>query len=67
MWIGAADYAKGLFYEPRFYGQDYNTFLESLFALPYLYAGLPAYKALPMATHTLVFDSLFVCGLLFGV
>ena len=53
MWIGAADYAKGLFYEPRFYGQDYNTFLESLFALPYLYAGLPAYKALPLATHTL--------------
>ena len=53
MWIGAADYAKGHVYEPRFYGQDYNTFLESLFALPYLYAGLPVYKALPLATHTL--------------
>ncbi len=34
MWQGAVDFAQGIFHEPRFYGQDYNTMIESLFAVP---------------------------------
>ena len=36
MWLGAKDYSNGIFHEPRFYGQDYNTMLESLFSVPFL-------------------------------
>lgn len=51
MWIGAHDYAQGHFYEPRFYGQDYNTFMEALFAVPFMWMKLPVYVAVPLATH----------------
>jgi hypothetical protein len=51
LWIGAHDYLHGRFYEPRFYGQDYNTFMESLFAVPFMWMGLPVYVAVPLATH----------------
>ena len=36
MWIGAKHYSQGLFYEPRFYGQAYNTMLEALLAVPFV-------------------------------
>jgi hypothetical protein len=51
MWLGASDYAKGLFYEPRYYGQDYNTFMEGLFSVPLLRLKVPVYYAVPIATH----------------
>lgn len=51
MWIGASDYAKGLFYEPRFYAQDYNTFMEALLAVPFIWMGVPVYYSVPIATH----------------
>ena len=51
MWSGAKHYSQGLFYEPRFYGQDYNTMMEALFAVPFIKAGLPVYYAVPIATH----------------
>lgn len=53
MWAGLKDYATGLFYEPRYYAQNYNTFFEALVAVPFYKMGLPAYKALPLATHLL--------------
>lgn len=53
MWLGTKDYSEGHFYEPRFYGQDYNTFLEALIAVPFYKAGLVVYKAVPLATHIL--------------
>lgn len=56
MWAGAVDYSRGIFMEPRFYGQDYNTFIEGLLAVPLLWMGIPVYYALPIATH---FMSLF--------
>lgn len=56
MWAGVSDYASGVFMEPRFYGQDYNTFVEAVVALPFYLAGLPVYYSLPLATH--------VCSLL---
>jgi len=53
MWAGANDYSKGLFYEPRFYGQSYNTLLESLVAVPFMKCGMPVYYAVPLATQLL--------------
>ena len=51
MWLGAKHYSQGLFYEPRFYGQDYNTMMEALFAVPFIKMGMPVYYAVPLATH----------------
>jgi hypothetical protein len=51
MWAGAIDYSKGIFHEPRFYGQNYNSFFEGLVAVPFIWFGLPVYKALPIATQ----------------
>ncbi len=66
MWQGAIDYAKGLFYEPRYYGQDYNTFMEAFFAAPLLYFNLPVYKVLPLVTNFLsLFPYLFMAFYLF--
>ena len=67
MWAGATDYAKGFFYEPRFYGQDYNSFLEPLFAVPLLWCKVPVYYALPIATHVLfLFPFLFTAIYLYA-
>lgn len=66
LWIGAHDYSKFQFYEPRFYGQDYNTFMEGLFAVPFLWLGLPVYYAVPLATHLIyLFPFVFTAGYLF--
>lgn len=53
MWAGLKDYAAGVFHEPRYYAQNYNTFFEALVAVPFYKLGMPAYKALPLATHLL--------------
>lgn len=66
MWAGVKDYSEGKFYEPRFYGQDYNTFLEALFAVPLYWVKVPVYYALPIATHFLsIFPFLFAAIYLF--
>ena len=66
MWAGVKDYSEGLFYEPRFYGQDYNTFMESLFAVPLYWIGVPVYYALPIITHLVaIFPFLFTAFYLF--
>jgi hypothetical protein len=59
MWMGASDYARGLFYEPRFYAQDYNTFMEALFAVPFIWMNVPVYYAVPLATH-IIFSTPFL-------
>lgn len=67
MWLGAADYAKGIFMEPRYYGQDYNTFMEALFAVPLVWLGLPVYKALPIASDFIsLFPFFFAASYLFA-
>ena len=66
MWLGASDYAKGLFHEPRYYGQAYNTFMEALFAVPFLWLGLEVYAAVPLATHIIfLFPILFTAFYLY--
>jgi hypothetical protein len=67
MWAGAIDYSKGIFHEPRFYGQNYNSFFEGLVAVPFIWFGLPVYKALPIATQCIflfpfLFSSIFLCA-----
>ena len=51
MWSGAKHFSQGLFYVPRYYGQDYNTMMEGLFATPLMKLGLKVYYAVPIATH----------------
>jgi len=66
MWLAAEDYAHGLFYEPRYYGQDYNTHMESLFAVPLLWLSVPVYYAVPIATHFIfIFPYIFTAVYLF--
>lgn len=64
MWLAAKDYSQGFFHEPRFYGQDYNTMLEALLAVPLLFAGLPVFKALPIVTSCLTILPFILLSLL---
>jgi hypothetical protein len=67
MWQGANDYSHGEFHEPRYYGQNYNTLLEGLFAVPLLWAGMKVYWAVPIVTHFfLLFPYLFSAFYLFA-
>ena len=50
MWSGLLDYSSNTWHEPRFYGQNYNSMLESLLAVPLYKLGVPAYIALPIIT-----------------
>ncbi|MDQ3099846.1 MAG: hypothetical protein M3R08_00545 [Bacteroidota bacterium] len=40
IWLGATDYARGIFHEPFFYGQDYGVMLEALLAAPFIRLGV---------------------------
>jgi len=53
LWHAASDLAQGIFREPRFYGQNYSTWLESLVATPAIYLGVPHAVALPLASASL--------------
>lgn len=64
MWMGAIDYSQGLFHEPRFYGQDYNTMLEALLTVPLIKAGVPVFIALPIVTSLLTLLPFFLIALL---
>lgn len=64
MWLGTKNYAQGLFHEPRFYGQAYNSMLESLLAVPLFKLGLPLHIALPTITTLLTLFPFFVISIL---
>ncbi|PKP24135.1 MAG: hypothetical protein CVU06_05270 [Bacteroidetes bacterium HGW-Bacteroidetes-22] len=64
MWLGARDYSQGVFHEPRFYGQAYNTMLEALISVPFLKLGIPVFKALPIATTLLTLMPVFLLSIL---
>lgn len=66
MWLGASDFSKGHFYEPRYYGQDYNTFMEAFLASSLLHFKLKVYQVLPIVTNFLsLFPFLFMAFYLF--
>jgi hypothetical protein len=56
------DYARGIFHEPFFYGQDYNPMIESLLAVPLYWFGLEPRFALPMVTMLLGLLPFFLFG-----
>jgi hypothetical protein len=53
MWQAATVFAQGHFPEPMFFGQNYLTMLEALFAVPLLWLQVPAPIALPIAASLL--------------
>ena len=53
MWYGAKEMAAGHFHEPCFYGQSYNSMLESLMAVPLIKAGIPYSFALPFVSFNM--------------
>ncbi len=63
---GLMDYGNGNFYEPRFYGQSYNTMLEAFLAVPLFLFGAPVFKALTIITSILaLFPFVFLAALTF--
>ncbi|MCY7409360.1 MAG: hypothetical protein LH473_03740 [Chitinophagales bacterium] len=53
MWSGAREMMHGLFHEPCFYGQNYNTMMEGLFSVPLICMGLLYPVSLPLLTSAL--------------
>jgi hypothetical protein len=63
-WYQAEDVAHGIFREPCLYGQSYNPPVEAWGAVPLIWAGVPAYLALPVvATFLGVLPFLVLAGL----
>jgi len=62
MWIGSYDFYKLEFYEPAYYGQNYNTMLEALLAAPFFRFASPAY-ILPIVTSTLALFPYFILAI----
>jgi len=60
-WQAATDYMNGKFYEPYFYGQNYNFMLESFFAIPFIKLGIPYFYAFPICSSiTALFPFIFI-------
>jgi hypothetical protein len=53
MWYGATELSHLRLHEPRFYGQDYSTMLESAVAAPLVALRVPHAYALPLVTSLL--------------
>ncbi len=53
MWYGLKEISQGNFREPCFYGQSYNSMLESILALPGYWIGFEPHHALPVTTMIL--------------
>ena len=50
MWQMAHDFAHFQFHTPFFYGQLYSSGLEAWLAAPFIWLGLPVYRAVPLVT-----------------
>lgn len=50
LWGMLSDYTSGIFNEPGFYGQAYNSGIEAMFAVPLYKCGIPAHRALPIVS-----------------
>lgn len=59
-WLGAKDYAHGIFHEPCLYGQSYNMMIESFFAAPFLKMGMAPQIILPLVTAIMALTPFFV-------
>ncbi len=64
MWFGAKEYSTGNFHEPFFFGQNYNTMLESLFAIPLIKMGIPYSVALTVMMSLVTLLPYFLLAIL---
>lgn len=64
MWNAAVEFSHGFFHEPKFWGQDYNSMLEGLLAVPLILMSIPTYKALPIITSLLTLFPFFLVSIL---
>lgn len=48
VWLATTDYARGVFHEPFFYGQDYGVMLEALLAAPFVRLGADPVRTVSM-------------------
>jgi hypothetical protein len=64
IWQGATDYARLIFHEPYFYGQDYNPMLEGLLGAPFIALGFAHGYVLPVVTCLLSMAPYWAFGLL---
>lgn len=64
MWLAAKNFSQGKFFEPRFYGQNYNTMLEALFAVPFIKLGVPYFISLPIVTSILSLIPVFLISVI---
>ena len=65
LWHGAIDYAKGVFREPFFYGQNYGPMSEALLSVPLINFGIGPQYALPIVTMLLSMLPFWILGLIF--
>lgn len=64
MWIGSSDFHNLEFYEPAYYGQNYNTMLEALLAAPFFKYAAP-YYILPIVTSILAILPYFILSIVY--
>ena len=65
LWQIARDLSEGSFYEPYFYGQNYNFPLESWIVAPLLKLGIPIWILFPLITSFLFLLPFFLLGYYF--
>lgn len=64
LWYGTVHFAHGHFPEPCFFGQGYNSMLESLLSVPLYLLGWPLNYALPTVTTILCILPYAFCSVL---
>lgn len=64
MWYATNEFAEGRFHAPRFFGQDYNSHLEALFAVPLYLLGLPLNYSLPIISSLMTLAPLWLLSIL---
>lgn len=64
MWSAAKDFSVGVFHEPKFFGQNYNSMLEGLLSVPLIRSSVPVYIALPIITSILALFPFFLVSII---
>ncbi len=64
MWYGTVHFANMHFPEPCFFGQDYNSMLESLLSVPLYLCGWPLNYAMPTVTTLLCICPYLICSII---
>lgn len=60
LWLAGTDMSRGIFYEPAFYGQSYNSMIEAVLSLPMIWAGVFIPLALNISTVVLSYSAIWL-------